>query len=448
MPCVQESSRARKGKQMRNKKALVFIILSVLLLGGCNDAEMGEQQVVLETERKEEIKLSLFAPVDVKSTGSLIYRQPIKEFNEEQDEIQVTFEGISTKDGFNSFLEERLDAGEGDDIFIVNADTVKPLFQKGYFYDLSGLEVYGRLNDAARSQSTIDGIAYCLPANLTAYSMYVNRKVLKKYGLEVPENYEEFMTCLEVLSENGETPISLNRWGAMVVPAMARGLYPLYESLQRDELIQKLNSGELLIGEYMLEGFRMFEDFVRSGYYGEGLTGEYVDSLKANTKDIEDFKAGKTAFFFQAVDFNVIEDINTTAPEVDLIVCGIPVLPEGAVVIPSATVRLCVNANGHHLDESLKFVNEITVRIMEQYEEEGGMILPVLKDVDVKVMYPEYKPVFELAKQGKQIPIEDMSLHFTYWDTIRELCLGIIDGDSAQEAAEKYNQIQLEKIGK
>ena len=51
-----------------------------------------------------------------------------------------------------------------------------------------------------------------------------------------------------------------------------------------------------------------------------------------------------------------------------------------------------------------------------------------------------------LVGQKGQIPIEDMDLHFTYWDTVRTLCLEMIDGMSAEEAAEKYNAIQLEQI--
>ena len=39
-----------------------------------------------------------------------------------------------------------------------------------------------------------------------------------------------------------------------------------------------------------------------------------------------------------------------------------------------------------------------------------------------------------------------MSLSFTYWDTIRELCLKVIDGMTPEEAAEEYNQIQAAQI--
>ena len=56
------------------------------------------------------------------------------------------------------------------------------------------------------------------------------------------------------------------------------------------------------------------------------------------------------------------------------------------------------------------------------------------------------KALKDLASQEGQIPIEDMNLHFTYWDTIRILCLEMVDGMSAEEAAEEYNRIQMEQI--
>ena len=54
--------------------------------------------------------------------------------------------------------------------------------------------------------------------------------------------------------------------------------------------------------------------------------------------------------------------------------------------------------------------------------------------------------LIDLVEQDGQIPIEDMNLHFTYWDTVRILCLEMIDGMSAEEAAQAYNRIQLEQL--
>lgn len=60
-------------------------------------------------------------------------------------------------------------------------------------------------------------------------------------------------------------------------------------------------------------------------------------------------------------------------------------------------------------------------------------------------MLPKQKRLALVGQKG-QIPIEDMNMHFAYWNTVRTLCLEMIDGMSAVEAAEKYNAIQKEQI--
>lgn len=424
----------RMGKRMLSAGILTVSILT------CACGTKTQEAVVLEEERKEPLKLTFFAPIDSNQVGTSSYQQLILEFSKIHDDIQVSFEGISTKDGYNEFLEERLDAGEGNDVFIVNADMVKPLYEKGYFYDLSDQECYRRLNDLARSQCTIGDIVYCIPTSMTAYGMFVNLKVLDQYGLKPPRNYDEWMECLKTLKENGVTPFSPNRWYGLTVPAMARGLYPIYASEDQDEIISKMNSGEIKIGDYMLDGFKMFEMFVREGYYGEGLTAEKVNAIKANTTDMQAFKNGECAFWFGSISDGMLKDMSE-----DYIIQGVPALPDATVSLPSAMARLSVNANGKHIEETLKFVEYITAGSVSQIEEEGSLF-PTLTDEKSEPRSEIYRELFETSKQPGQIPIEDMRLHFTYWDTIRELCLDIIDGATAEEAAEKYNQIQMEQI--
>ena len=53
----------------------------------------------------------------------------------------------------------------------------------------------------------------------------------------------------------------------------------------------------------MLEGFEVFEQFVREGWYGNGLTGSAVNAMKAGKNDIPDFTDGKTAFYFGPLEY-------------------------------------------------------------------------------------------------------------------------------------------------
>ena len=126
---------------------------------------------------------------------------------------------------------------------------------------------------------------------------------------------------------------------------------------------------------------------------------------------------------------------------------GIPALPDGTVCLPSIADRFCINANSEHLPEALAFAEFLTNANSPDILADGGGALPSREGQAGTPTGAEHMhKLLDLVEQEGQIPIEDMRLHFTYWDTVRILCLDMIDGMSAEEAAEKYNAIQMEQI--
>lgn len=431
---------------MRIKRLSLMMICAmtaVAAVTGCQAKEEAEKHDVQIEARKEKTRLTFFS-----SEGSNewlnTYKKILLEYNQAHTDVEVGYDGISVADGYNEYLLERLDSGQGDDVFEVNADMVKTLHSRGYFYDLSEVPAFSMLNDAAKAQSMIGGVAYAVPLNMTAYGMCVNTKLLAQFDLKPPENYDEWMHCCKVLKENGVTPFSLNRWYALTVPVMARSLYPLYQSEEKEEIIKGLNSGEIKIGDYMLQGFQMFEEFIKNGYYGDVPDGAAANAVKAGTSDFQDFAEGKTAFLFWAA--TTKGPITQLDADMDYILQGIPALPDGTVSLPSVASRICVNADGEHIDEAVEFVTYITSEKVKRILNGGEVALPTLKDADFKLPNEKMRKLYETAMMPGQIPIEDMELNFTYWDTTRELCIAMFDGMTAKEAAEEYNRIQMEQI--
>lgn len=432
---------------MRLKTLLMSTALIVCIgtLGGCKAGEDTGGEVIIEEtgEQPTEKILTFFAPVDGKSSGAIAYRNLIEQYNNSHPDVHVVFEGIATADGFNEYLEERLDTGQGDDVFIVNEDSVKPLYLKGYFYDMSSLPAFETLNDTARSEALIGDIAYCMPVNMTAYALYVNLEVLEQYGLQPPENLETFLDCCRTIKAQGGTPLGLSRWHATVIPTLANGMYKVYNSEDSQDILNRLNTGEYKVGDYMLEGFLLFEQFIREGFYGEGLTGEAVDALRAGEQDLPGFAEGKTAFYFGPLEYMPwVEELN---PQLDYQVQGVPV-PGGTVTLPSVVSRLCVNPDSEYLEEALDFVSCLSEGICQGTMEEGHALLPVYKGMEFKLGNDRMRPAYETYMTGGQVPPENMQLYFTSWDTVRELCIEMFDGMTAQEAAAEYNRIQTEQI--
>ena len=440
-----QTERVKKGECMKKSWMGSFIMVSLagMLLSGCGDSKKPNELQIVET-KPEKVVINLFTAIESERTAdSSLYRDLITDFNEQSDTIEIRVNGMSTADGYNEALKNRLEAGEDVDLFAVNADAVKELEAKGYFYDLSGQPVYQELNESAKQQAVVNGTAYCLPTKMTAYGLYVNVGLLKEYGLEPPQNVDEFLHCCEILKENGITPIGLNRWYAMTVFAMARGLYPLYQSEDTEAMIAGLNDGSIKISQYMLEGFRFFKELVDHGYYGEGLTSEGVDAIKANTTDWEDFIGRKAAFVvFPA---GKESDIEKHAPDMEYIMQGIPALYDGTVSLPAISSRICVNAKGAHVKESLEVLVYLTTHKKYELNQGEDSLIPVFRNEEFDSK-PNLKPIYEVASSPGQIPIEDMTICFDYWGTIRLLCLDIIDGATPEEAAAEYDRIQLEAV--
>lgn len=416
--------------------------LAVGTLSGCSK---DTEQVVLvddETESKEKV-LRFFAPMDTKTNDGMYYRELIDRYNLEHTDIHVVYEGISTGDGYNTYLEQRLDAGEGDDVFIINADMVKPLYHKGYLYDMSGFAAFRQMNSSTKEQAMIEDMAYCLPVSMTAYCLFVNLDVLKQYDLQPPENLEDFRNCCRTIKTAGGTPISLNRWYALTVPAMANGLYNVYSAENLQEIRDGLNSGDLKIGDYMQDGFQVVEEFVREGWYGDGLDTAFVDTVKAGEQDIPDFAAGKTAFYFGHL--NALSMVEEANKNLDYVVQGVPV-PGGTVTLPSPLTRMCINAHSSNLEETIDFVSYITNNKYEEISSGGNGFLPIYDQAEYTMGSDRMRPAYETFIRGGQIPIEDMQLRFNYWDTVRELCIKMFDGFTAGAASEEYNIIQAEQI--
>lgn len=422
---------------------LIIIVFTAMVLSACQiNKNVNDLQVKSKEQKKTLIQL--FTKIEVAhTTSSIAYKDLIADYNAQSDNIEVRVSGLSTADGYNEALVRRLDEGKDVDLFIVNADTVKQLNAKGYFYDLSEQPTFQDLNETARQQATINGTAYCLPTQMTAYGLYVNVGLLRQYGLKPPKNAEEFLHCCEVLKENGITPLGINRWYAMTVFAMARGLYPIYQDENKDEIIAGLNDGSIKISEYMLEGFRFFKELVDKGYYGDNLTVEEVDAIKANTSDWEDFKLEKVAFVVFPAGKEA--DIEKSAPDMEFIQQGIPALPDKTISLPAINSRICVNARGNYVKESLEVLEYLTSHKKDELNKDKSGGMPIFNEQEFKIDSRLQLLYNDVISSG-QIPIEDMSLCFDYWGTIRLLCLDIIGGATPEEVAAEYDRIQLEMI--
>lgn len=123
-------------------RALLAVALAGLLSSGCGRADP-PNELHLVPEEQDKIVINLFTSIESSETSSAsLYRDLIADYNAQSGDVEIRVSGLSTADGYNEALKNRLDNGKDVDLFIVNADTVKALNAKGYFYDLSDQPVF------------------------------------------------------------------------------------------------------------------------------------------------------------------------------------------------------------------------------------------------------------------------------------------------------------------
>lgn len=119
---------------------------------------------------------------------------------------------------------------------------------------------------------TFDGEVLRLPFAQSRSGMVVNKTLLEKEGLQVPTNYEDFLTVLEALKQAGYTPIQgpedLIYSGLIYNMAMTMlGTDP--------ELLTALNNGEESAVEQLTPVFDRIRELKEKGYIDSEVNADY-----------------------------------------------------------------------------------------------------------------------------------------------------------------------------
>lgn len=175
---------------MRRKIAKIFLAAGmVLCMTACGDKEEEKVQVVDDVEAEPEY-LSLFSTESLSGSSAAKYWSDSFAAEYEQ-EVYVEFDSASyySEQGlsYRELLEKRLQSETPDDLYIINAEDVIDFEKKGYWMDLSDLDVVDNLSEAALYQSTYDGKVFSIPLAFTGFGFYWNVDMLNDYGLAVPD---------------------------------------------------------------------------------------------------------------------------------------------------------------------------------------------------------------------------------------------------------------------
>lgn len=201
--------------------------------------------------------------------------QVVNDFNEYYPNVEINYEQNDVK-----ALAEYLKNSQYVDIFMTNDSNIRSKDDEAMYVmdqclDLSkeNLDTSG-LDQELVNACTVDGKFARVPLAKMMCGMVVNKTLLEKEGLDMPENYEEFLNVCEALKEKGYTPIQASKYRAysdMILP-MAMNI------LGNDEtLVEKVNSGDTSYADSLTDVYGRLGEIIDKGYTSYEVNETYPD---------------------------------------------------------------------------------------------------------------------------------------------------------------------------
>lgn len=425
--------------QTKRAGAVTAVLVLGLLCSGCAGKEK-KPKVYLD-ENVPEVAIYLFAQgADISDVMNDCCTNVINPKYDSNLIVYSDYADFYADEGYSyrELLLKRLESGLPDDLYVITAEDVLEIDRRGYIYDLSALPCINNLSEDALQQSTCNGKVFSVPLSYTSFGLIWNVDMLHRYGLNVPENSEEFWNVCETLKQNGILPYGSNRDFGISVPAMCAGLGPLYQHPQSGELVEALAAGETPVSTYMKDGFLFLQTMIENEYLDVERT---LATLPNSEEEISFFAEEKCAFISsicrkKAFSPNYPFKVEMTA---------MPVLPDGAVCVVGADQRLSVNPKSEHLDEALMIVeNMCTIETLNGIAERLGKVSSAQGNKAATL--PQADRLVANLSAVRQVPNQDFALHFNTWNTIKELCVKLCEGASVDEVCREYDERQIQEI--
>jgi raffinose/stachyose/melibiose transport system substrate-binding protein len=189
-------------------------------------------------------------------------------FSKKYPDITVQFERYDMNQ-FRDVQRSRILSGENIDVMGVFEKDYTDLISKGDLIDITNKEFIN--NYDTRAIETLKNMynnnkIYGIPYKGRVWGVWYNQILFKKYNIEIPKNYEEFLNACKKLNSNGVPALIL---GARDEEISSYIFYiSMMEVLNKNpSWIDKLNKGEVRwTDKEMVQAFNETDSFIKKGY--------------------------------------------------------------------------------------------------------------------------------------------------------------------------------------
>lgn len=213
-------------KNNKNKGNIIRSIICALLLLGVWLLYSGSYKVFVEGSDKI-LTIGVFSDSywDVQNGYSYrILEDAVAVFNKEHPDVRVEYVSGILKEDYSEWLSEQLLSGSAPDLFFILSGDFSILVEAGALKDLTAL-IDGdaefdsdRFYSSAYEYGQYNGIQYSLPYECAPKLMFVNKSIMDKEGLEIPNedwSWEDFYRICEKVTKDTDKNGVIDQYGVV-----------------------------------------------------------------------------------------------------------------------------------------------------------------------------------------------------------------------------------------
>lgn len=398
------------------------------LVAGCGN----KNRVFNYEDSKDKITRITFFGNKYEAENVEVIEAILSGFMEENPDIQVTYESMKGN-SYQDALNKRMAAGKGNDVFMVNHDTLLKLEEHSQVADLSKLSAMSQYTDQMSRQMDEDGKIYWVPTTVSVFGLYCNLDLLDKHHQEVPGTLKEWETVCDYFVEQGITPIVANNDISLKTLAIGRGFYSVYQENQEENVFRSLNTGEEKLSTYLTDGFSIVKDFIDKGYVD---AGKALDTQKTSG-DLEEFVEGTSPFMLTGA--WAAGRVKKMKPDFAFEVVPLPILEDGSLLVINADTRLSVNADSENIEAAKKFVEYFIQRDnIREFVDQQSSFSPL------KNGYPSsaevIRPLISSYESGQTVIGTDGRLDLPIWNLTAQASVMLLSGESLSDTMKWIDQ--------
>jgi raffinose/stachyose/melibiose transport system substrate-binding protein len=202
-------------KKKAFSSVMTLALAGGLILGGCSSSTGSTGDNKSSSGDKTVVKMMHLWPEGSSNAQYTIVDDIINAYEKEHPDVDIQTE-ILGNEQYKEKIKVLSASNELPDVGITwAAGYMKPFVDGKMFAPLDDIAKEDNFVAGTLDAFSVDEKPYAVPLELNITPVYYNKEIFKKYNLEVPKTYDEFLNVVKTLADNKVTPITLgnkDRW--------------------------------------------------------------------------------------------------------------------------------------------------------------------------------------------------------------------------------------------